>query len=697
MDNREIFLLKGNCAFAPVQEAGECSKETLGTLLFNFKNLGFGLSSELFKTLSETSTEQVVLWYNQMLPILKKAVGAHKDFTPMYPNFPKQVMEASEAELYINALQHYWSAFLSDVSNGNTEIHLPDYTKEDREAFNEFHELRWIGLGKEKDFEAIFARLVRSNGSLSAVDLEILDWFIQDRDVINLIPENIPQKETLALLIAKLKAPLALVNRMKTATDVLRVSAAISGGDVSLAANTRFKSFSKSERRFLLSALEQCTGDITEDMLRHKNVWIKLGERLHPGDFKHQFSRSFEAFNVLRNNLPYATFNSQVEGALKGQDTEETLRLLKSRPGDFARRLDHILRTRKESKTIIESFLAVADRVATPLLLQLRQHFVDRNSKTLRVFFPKGQIAKVQVSEKELPTMSNETIVALAEGIGSVLRNRFAKLGSLGKVFIDPALAGINVPFAQRSSSRSLKTLARGSSMTLPENEGDTLRFFLWWKDSDRRTDIDLSALMLREDFSHHSTIAYYDLKHDYGCHSGDITSAPNGACEFIDVDLGKLKADGVRYIVSNVMSYTGQPFQELPECFAGWMMRESPQSGEVFEALSVKNKVDLVSDAKIYIPVIIDVDERKVFWADLVGTNPRSASNVSNQMDTLTLLARSVMELNKPNLFDLFRMHAEARGQIVSNPKDADLVFGINDGDVTAFMGDVILSEYLI
>jgi hypothetical protein len=50
---------------------------------------------------------------------------------------------------------------------------------------------------------------------------------------------------------------------------------------------------------------------------------------------------------------------------------------------------------------------------------------------------------------------------------------------------------------------------------------------------------------------------------------------------------------------------------------------------------------------------------------------------------------------LNKPDLYDLFRMHAEARGEFVDNIEDADTVFSIEEG-ITPFDTDVIVSEYL-
>ena len=40
----------------------------------------------------------------------------------MYPNFPKQVMEASDLELYLNAITHYWMAAVRDVAQGQPRL-----------------------------------------------------------------------------------------------------------------------------------------------------------------------------------------------------------------------------------------------------------------------------------------------------------------------------------------------------------------------------------------------------------------------------------------------------------------------------------------------------------------------------------------------------------------------------------------------
>jgi hypothetical protein len=97
-----------------------------------------------------------------------------------------------------------------------------------------------------------------------------------------------------------------------------------------------------------------------------------------------------------------------------------------------------------------------------------------------------------------------------------------------------------------------------------------------------KRTDTDLSAAFYNRDFQYIDVVSYYHLKNFGGHHSGDI-DAPEGAAEFIDIDIEKTISKGARYVVTVLNSFTQQPCCDLPECFAGWMARQQPDSGEIF------------------------------------------------------------------------------------------------------------------
>ena len=70
--------------------------------------------------------------------------------------------------------------------------------------------------------------------------------------------------------------------KMNSATDVLRLAAGLSDGDISLREDVEFKSFSKPVRRYLLKNLEECK-NLSEDFARRPEVWKRLIHQLHPG------------------------------------------------------------------------------------------------------------------------------------------------------------------------------------------------------------------------------------------------------------------------------------------------------------------------------------------------------------------------------------------------------------------------------
>ncbi|MEO1525275.1 MAG: TerD family protein [Planctomycetota bacterium] len=696
-----IFLTKSLKVIVPAGDIAESTSPVVATTARNLQALGFGLSAPLLKRLATLSDSAVAKWYRSVLPTLKKLVGAHRKFEPFYPNFPKQVMEASDAELYLNAMTHYFGFVLSDMLDDPNLVVLPNYEKEARPILDEFHSLRWIDLGTEDEFDAIFTRLASINGSLSESDRDILGWFASERDVAKLVPDHIPQKETLAFLVATLPQPECLLPSVKTATDVLRIAVAMSDGDVSLAEATKFRNFTKRERRFLLACLESAGASRTEDMLRWKRRWIRLGERLHPGDYRKRFPESLEAFNVLRNDVPFQTFNARIEDAITSRNPEATIGLLTQRPGDFGRRLDHVLRTHDDADKILDAFCRVAPKVSTRVLFQMWHHFHTREGANGRAFFPKGNAAKVQFSEAGLPALPDGLAAATAKKLRGILVRRFGELPSLGNVFLDERLKDQLVPFSQRSASRSLRSVARGSTFDLPE--GSTVRFFCWWKNIARggeygsRVDLDLSASLFKSNWDRHSDIAYYNLRDGLCYHSGDVTSAPKGACEFIDINLPSVLNRGARYVVMSVLSFTHQPFLALPECFGGWMMREKPKSGEVFEARTVQDKVDITASSRACVPVILDAEARKVYWSDLALKSGAQINNAAQNSVGFSQIGRAIVGLRKPSLHDLFAMHAEARGNIVLSQEDANTVFGLYEGTVNAFDPSVILSDFLM
>ncbi len=694
-----IYLRRRSKVCLPVPAQKEVGQEALlplnyvASMLKNIESLGFAFSEPLIAECRALSLDQLTDFYNALVIDLRKAKGAHQSYLPMYPNFPAQVMEMSRAQLYFNSIVHY-------LTDGKL---FPKTELRKRFPLLANVDLQIIECGDQEEFERLFGQIAGSNTSLSEQDKEDLAWFVSTygEDSARLLPDTIPQKENVAaiavLLVAHTQNPIEFVQKFcRTATDILRLAVAMSEGDVSLALPAKFRSFKRAERGLLLGLLERQTNP-TEDMLRWKDRWIRLGERLHPGEYKRKYPQTAEAFNILRNDLPFETFNRRVEKALADRKVNEAVADFAARPGDFARRLDHLLRIgdTEGQDAVAATFAEVAPKVATPVLLQVRQHFIARNSPMpLRVFLPKGNVAKAYAVENTLPALTQSICERVVIGCENALMARFRPLSPLGKVFVDEALSHFMIPFAARSASRSFRTLARGSRLPLPA-DCKTLRFFVWWKNGKERTDIDLSAALFDQDFHYNDIISYYNLKNYGGCHSGDIVDAPRGASEFIDISLEKAIEMKVRYIVMTLTSYTHQPYCDLPECFAGWMAREIASSGEIYEPKTVQDRLDITADTKIAIPLILDIVENRVIWCDMaLKRNPIWVNNVDGNLKGINLTLQSMTQLNKPNLHDLFVLHARARGELVETQEEAETVFSVADG--LPFRQDEIASEYL-
>ncbi len=671
-------------------------KKWLATFLKNIESLGFTFSKKAIDVLQTYSVPELDAFYKKITKTLREMVGANVKFKPMYPDFPTQVMEMDEAELYFNAIIHYLT------------LELPQYEKSDRPELKEKIKYKVIELGTKEDFLNIFKNLLNAKVAVSPQDKEDIEWFIKQyrAEVVKYLPERIENKENLSYVIGLLKTNDVLTDEVlqkyfKTATDVLRLMVGLSEGDVSLSTVTRFKKFKRSDRKLFLRMLENCSS-IAEDMLRFKNVWIRVGEILHPSEYQNRFPKTVKAFDAIRNNKEIKTFNNQFERFFTEKDTQKLLDIASKRPGEFARRLDRILRKfKKNHVTILREFAEISDKISSTVLLQVREYYKNRNKKEFRVFIPKGTLTKIRLEDNKLPEINEETCKEVVKICSKALIKQFKKKPALGKVYIDENLVNYPVPFALRSASKALRTLTRGSKIKM-EEEGDTIRMFIYWKEpKGDRVDIDLSASLYNEDWEYMEHVSYTNLKSDryQACHSGDITSAPNGASEFIDVDIPSAVKFKARYLVMNVFSFSQQPFVDLPMCFAGCMIRKQPKSGEIYEPKTVKYKFDLTSESKYTVPLIFDLLEKKIIWVDsAISERHRyggwGGNNVESNQTGMVALGRAFTKLPKPNLYDLFSLHAKARGTIVSKSK-AKTIFSQEEG-ITPYDIEKITSEYL-
>ncbi|MFI9585358.1 MXAN_6230/SCO0854 family RING domain-containing protein [Streptomyces sp. NPDC052236] len=571
--------------------------------------------------------------------------------------------------------------------------------------------------------------LLSRTGALSPQDTDDLETLLaartrDDLDDLARLPATVPGRETKARLVAWLLADPAAVpatlpvatGLIDTATDVLRVLVVRSGGDAGLVEIPRFAPVPRPLRRALLSVFDTLNpAQAAQDMRRHRRAWIHAAELLHPFEHTGRFPRAALAFAALRGTRlgddalsaalraaaetaddidvtgPAVTaysWSGQVEAALAARDLAGALTLLEQRPGELVRRLDHLLRLIGEENqenegdedtsvvSVVSALERVVPRVAPAVLLSALGAIRTRTrQRAARVFFPKGAMAKTHVIDDDRPALPAALVRMVADVLTAELLRRAGTGAPVEVAVVDAALDGVVAPFTERTASRALVTLPRGSELAVPD--GRTLRLFLHWMESPTsgRTDLDLSAAMFDADWRQVGVCDYTSLRFasQAAVHSGDLQDAPPplGASEFVDLDLERLGAAGVRYVVAVVYSYNNVPFGDLAEAFAGLMLRDGPGNrGPVFDPRSVEQRFDLTGSSRACVPLLIDVRARTMRWFDVVKGVTGTHHAVWRHADALATLAHRLTDLfasgSRVGLGELAVWQAAARAATV-------------------------------
>jgi hypothetical protein len=586
--------------------------------------------------------------------------------------------------------------------------------------------------------------------------------------IVEWLPEKIPVRENVAVVLGTLfqecdGAEVMPVARrfMTTATDVLRFIAVFSGTDGSLLRETVFKTIdrtaaashfwtriakligamppaayqktitipmrvnrfkvarmSRALRRTLLSLLEEMDQDrITEDMLRHRSYWVWVGEFLHPYEYAAKFPKVAGAFQVVRKRAIDGTrsprfrgWYSRLEKAVKDKNVDGLLATLSERPGEFARRLDLALRAAEVDDSAIENVVKACVRnipsFANPVLLTLRSHLPRRLKRAeVRVFWPKGRIAKGVSSADERATLPSAAVATLVQAIDAELIGRFSHKPPFAQCIIDEELRTVTVPFNERTASQAAVVLPRGSSIPVPFEK--TMRLFLHWcqpAKGGRTTDLDLSVALYDEAWQYVGVCSYYQLRlagktgQLIAQSAGDLRDAPwpDGATEFVDLSCEPAVANGARYAVMVVNSFAGMPFSQLERGFAGLMIR-SDTGGQHFDPRTVELKFALNGENGVFLPLVIDMHTRRLLWLDVQSKGQFEFNNVETSKSAIAKLCPELMTYFasgvRPTMYELAILHAAARCESVIIRGSELKTYQRNPGEKTMAFYERLLS----
>lgn len=630
----------------------------------------------------KTSMESIIKTYNE-----ERGNQYNMQDSMMYKNFPESVINASDFELKVDQLIGYFSDRMTDITGYDFREDIKfDGEKRERPELTQKVKVEELQVGKDSDYNKYIQDLIGSKATLSETERGIVHNALNYQDAKDIIPEKITQKDNLAF-IAKEALDRNIPTRdlpLKNATDARRVADLLNRDDRK---DQGYYKLSNGEKKFVYEILEKDKDILTN--MKGKEVEFKALARGLNGfkNAEERFPNAYDALQKVRNNetLPM-TKDGKYDELRNAGEVLKAADMRKEFPGKFTKELDSLLSQSIDKDIaigVVDRYSDVVDKVPVRSLFIAREHFEDRTDGIqIKTVVPHDDSRNAHAYIKDVKPIDDEAKTKLLNVIDRGLYDQLKDREPMGKVYIDPAYKGIPIPKDTRDESDGGRSITKGTRLDI-DKDTQCIRAFIHWKGRD----LDLSACLLGKDLEYRGNVSFTNLKDDWAAHSGDITSAPHGASEFIDLRLDKLEelADerDYGYVAFQVNVFSGDVFSKTEECMFGWMQREDLMSGEIYEPKTVERAFELNSESRISTTVLYDIENRQMIWADMnARTDDRngiSPNMVETSINSITAATYHTLHHESPNMYDVIRTNAEARGELVDNPRDADIIYGID------------------
>jgi len=701
------------------------SIEEFATLIKKFEGYGYIFSKELAIAISKEERNVII---DKLKSVIKVIEGfkSDKNYTVFYKNFPDEVINMSEVDLYINQILHYWIGYLP--SNSENVI------KEDVEP-SKLVKARELNLIDDEMIEKLFIDLLSSNVTLSEQYLDDVCVLTNNKSIKELekYMEYIQMKETLTTVSSYiLKKEGVLIGNFKTATDILRLIAKISGDELNNK-HIHFAYFSRTELSQLMTKLENLQNPMP-DIKRYSKPWHTFFKLYAKKINFNKYPKVKKAVDMLFGDISYMTERGKINEEIKRlpiMSEEELDNFVKGFTifyGDYVREILSLLNKAKENQyeKLLLGLENCVTKVNTRILFQLYDRIINLKAKDKtvpRLVNSKGKWRRLKESISLSDELLNRVLQIVEDGIKTQLKEK----ENLGKVFIDEDYKNIMLTTSEKDSNVSLRPMTRGSRIKFNPN-AEVLRFFVAWKNLDEKTlkelntayskldektlkeltpmysrvDVDLSALTFNENLEFNDVVAYYNQKKSGFAFSGDITNAPEGALEYIDVfDLERLKKKGNRYILMQIRSYNGYTFEEINSVYAGVMELTSIEAKEKKNMYStaITEGFQIVSSERTTNTILVDLKKFEYIWLDMnmdsykldIFQNALNYEEIPYLNDMLRYFSRK----QYITMYDLLKLNADVRGVLTKDKKEADVIFEKVDNKNNLALAD-ILSNYL-
>ena len=509
----------------------------------NIKSLGYSLAPFDIVTLAGSSS--LDSFYDRIKGMMDEVKAR-----PMYPGFPKQVMEMDEAMFRFHQLIHYFSTYgIEDMFGVNVNRGWLPYENESDLAVKEqkivlaSKTIKLLPIEDQYKVPLLYilSKRERMTGpermiiqeAIANVDLDQIENIkVGFKENLNALYEIVFEMEDRALAFSILKI------LCQHTGDVLRCI------EVLLKANKYH--FHTSQKRFLVKLLESYSvKDFKANLaLSGKNIKRNI-VLLNYIDYS-VYSRSqlhMKIVNDFRDgNL--RSWESVVKSMLNNSD-EGVLDFMAQRPGTMLRMVAWLIRLGYKKDDIMRKLSENSSSLSIQTLVTNLNYF--------------GKLTNEDRDDAEdLYEIFEQVLKSRMKSHKTVLQGKKIALR------MDDYALGLS-EIRSNDKSEDGGYIRSGIAYRIPD-EIKRLRFFVYWDDKNR-VDVDLHAGCMDTDGRSFS-IGWNTDFNNYGVvHSGDITHS--NAAEYIDIDL----TYPISTVNANIHLYSGRStFNEVETCYVGMM-----------------------------------------------------------------------------------------------------------------------------
>ena len=589
-----------------------------------------------------------------------------------YKGFPQSVIDMSPEMYLLDQLISYWATY--GLGNFDEARHSLFEENIERVAFSEHTDVRkFVVVDEASAVELLKQYFDDALCRTRPLNTDMFEFVCSCIDDYGFIPEKIASKDTAIRLLVKYNNP--EYAKHLSLNDVLKVVEKLHVNDT-----RRFKwnklNMPNKERKFVTQLIHAAFKP-SMDNYEKAHIWKGLLHHIH---FKPVTADESEFVQAIRDGSGKSAYSKFENLIAQGKPALAAYWLKEVKGGaDVLRHLDYLLSRAKTSKEVGDILNACySSNPIVNLQLLLKYEMYDDVVSNRKFVFHKNGLVKVHVETNDEVNSRRSVVGKFAAQLASrQIRQNLETIyhGMLGKVYVDESFKKCALPLYTSTGNVDFGTLPTGSVIDLPE--GKKFRFFTYWE---KVNDVDLSIIGIKADnsnveFSWRTMYRYFDnrrnedYKHRGIVFSGDETSGFNGGSEYFDIDLDLLKKEyNLKYLIVNNNVYSGCKFSDVV-CKAGYMTRDTLDTGEVFEPKTVQTSFTINCDSTYAHLFAIDVEKRQLVWLN-ISKDSSARVAATEEFDYVT---KYIGMTDIINVYDLATMCAE---EVVLDPCEADYIF---------------------